>query len=210
MGYTSIGPTTLLSPLPVVMVSCCDGDGRNNIVTAVWCGIVNTHPPMLSVSLKPSRLSHDWIRERGAFVVSLVDRSMAEDCDFCGVRSGRDTDKFRARALTPLPLSALPEVPGIQGSPVCLPCRVHSIQPLGSHDLILGNILDVCVRDDLFDGDGSLHLERAGLVAYNHGVYQCLGDVIGFFGYSVARKDVRRKRMQRYAKPGGASGHRQA
>ena len=196
-GYRRIEPTTLMAPLPVVMVSCRDPEsGRANIVTAAWSGIVNTHPPMLSLSLKPERYSYGIIRASGEMVVNLVDRRHARACDFCGVRSGRDVDKFQTLGLETVDVEGCSVAPGIAGMPVHLGCSVEEIRPLGSHDLILAQIRSVSVREDLFDGDGSMHLERAGLICYSHGLYQQVGDVLGFFGYSVARPEAYRKRMQ--------------
>ena len=198
--FRTFDPCTLLSPVPAVMVSCrgTDKDARPNIITVAWAGTVNSEPPMVSVSIRKTRLSHDIIRDSGEFVVNLVDAERCKALDFCGVRSGREVDKFAHCGLTPMPARNMNHAPAIAECPAYLACRVRQVLELGSHDMFIGEVVGVQVRDDLFDEDGSLHLERAGLVAYNHGVYQRSADVLGFFGYSVARPEVLERRMKSY------------
>ena len=200
--FRTFDPCALLSPVPAVMVSCrmAEEGARPNIVTVAWAGTVNTRPPMVSVSIRPERFSHRMIEESGEFVVNLVDEAHCADLDYCGVRSGRDVDKFAERHLTAIPAVGMTYAPAIAECPAYLACKVRQRIPLGSHDLFIGEVVGVQVRDELFDEDGSLHLERAGLVCYDHGVYQRASDVLGFFGYSVARPDVLKKRMQTYKK----------
>ena len=195
--YKSIPPATMLCPSPVVLVSCADGEdpARQDLVTVAWAGTVNSEPPMVSVSLRKERYSHGLILSSGEFVVNLVDEKMCEAVDFCGVRSGRDLDKARETGLRYMPAEGLRSAPAVEGAPVCLSCRVRQRLELGSHDLFLGEVVAVQVREDLMDPRGGIHLERAGLVAYSHGVYQGLGRVLGFFGWSVAREEVRARRM---------------
>lgn len=201
--YKSIPPATMLCPSPVVLVSCADGEdpARQDLVTVAWAGTVNSEPPMVSVSLRKERYSHGLILSSGEFVVNLVDEKMCEAVDFCGVRSGRDLDKARETGLRYMPAEGLRSAPAVEGAPVCLSCRVRQRLELGSHDLFLGEVIAVQVREDLMDPRGGIHLERAGLVAYSHGVYQGLGRVLGFFGWSVAREEVRARRMAEY-RPG--------
>ncbi len=201
-GYVSFPPATLLNPTPVVLISCADGEDpeKKNLVTAAWAGTVNSEPPVVSVSLRPERYSHGLIRGSGEFVVNLTDESMCRAVDFCGVRSGRDLDKAAETGLRYRTAEGLRIAPAVEGAPVSLSCKVRQIIPLGSHDLFLGDVVAVSVRKDLIDEKGSLRLEKARLLAYNHGLYQKLGDVLGFFGWSVARKEVYRKRMAKYAK----------
>ncbi len=199
-NFRTFDPCTLLSPVPAVMVSC-RGTGevdKPNIITVAWAGTVNSDPPMVSVSIRKNRYSHDLIQESGEFVVNLVDEAHCRALDFCGVKTGQTTDKFAACGLTPMPAMNLQHAPAIAECPAYLACRVKQVLELGSHDLFLGEVVGVQVRGDLFDADGSLHLERAGLVCYNHGVYQRAEGVLGFFGYSVARKEVYDKRMSAY------------
>ncbi len=199
-NFRSFDPCTLLSPVPAVMVSCRGtGDAdKPNIITVAWAGTVNSDPPMVSVSIRKNRYSHDLIRDSGEFVVNLVDEARCRALDFCGVKTGKTTDKFAACGLTPMPAVNLRHAPAIAECPAYLACKVKQVLELGSHDLFIGEVVGVQVRGDLFDADGSLHLERAGLVCYNHGIYQKAEGVLGFFGYSVARKEVYDKRMSAY------------
>ena len=200
MSFRTFDPCTLLSPVPAVMVSCRlpEETARPNIITIAWAGTVNSDPPMVSVSVRKERLSHSIIKASGEFVVNLVDEPRCQALDFCGVKSGRDVDKFAACGLTAMPALSMEYAPAIAECPAYLACKVRQVIELGSHDLFLGEVTGVQVRDDLFDEDGSLHLERAGLVAYNHGLYQRTAEVMGFFGYSVARPDVLERRMKQY------------
>lgn len=198
--YLTFPPSTMLNPTPVILLSCADRNNPSvrNMVTLAWAGTVNSEPPMLSVSIRKERFSHRLVQESGEFVVNLVDESMCKAADFCGVRSGRDTDKAKETGLSYRKADGLETAPAVNGSPVSVSCRVKSITELGSHDLFLGEVVAVSVRKDLTDEKGTLHLERAGLVAYSHGLYQRLGDVLGFFGWSVARPDVYERRMKAY------------
>ena len=211
-AFRAIGATTFLSPVPAVMLSCrgeTPGLERPNLITVAWTGVVNSDPPMLSVSIRPQRHSYAQIRESGAFCLNLIDLRLCRAADLCGVKSGRDVDKFALCGLTPREVEGFP-APALAEAPAFLCCRVDRVIPLGSHDLFLARIEQVYVRDDLFDADGSLHMARASLVAYAHGEYFPLAPrPEGFFGYSVAREDVLRRRLtEPYAKgkspaPGG-------
>lgn len=198
--YTLLPPSTLLCPTPVVLVSCADPKqpGKPDMVTAAWAGTVNSEPPMVSVSLRKDRFSHGLITASGEFVVNLADEKMARALDFCGVRSGRDTDKAKETSLSYMHANGLETAPAVSGAPLSLCCKVRQTLELGSHDMFIGEIVSVMVRSDLLDADGKLHMEKAGLIAYSHGLYQKLGDVIGFFGWSVAREDVYQRRMSDY------------
>ena len=199
-SYTSLPPSALLNPVPVVLVSCADpvNPERKNMITLAWAGTVNSEPPMVSVSVRKERYSHDLIASSGEFVVNLVDEKMCRAVDFCGVRSGRDVDKAAETGLEYRQAETMETAPAVAGAPVSLSCKVRQMLELGSHDLFIGEVTAVSVRDDLLDDSGSLHLEKAELVAYSHGLYQKLGDVMGFFGWSVARKEVFEKRMNSY------------
>jgi len=199
-GYVSLSPSTMLNPTPVVLVSCAEKGRPENrdMVTVAWAGTVNSEPPMVSVSLRKERYSHGLIESSGEFVVNLPDEAMCKAVDFCGVRSGRDTDKSRETGLRYIPAENMSVAPAVDGAPVSLSCRVKQVIPLGSHDMFLGEVTAVRVREDLIDEKGTLHLEKAKLIAYSHGLYQKLGDVMGFFGWSVARKEVLDKRMAQY------------
>ncbi len=198
--YVSLNPSTMLNPSPVVLVSCAEKGktGKRDLVTVAWAGTVNSEPPMVSVSLRKERYSHGLISASGEFVVNLVDEGLARATDFCGVRSGRDIDKAAELGLTLTEAEGLEAAPRVDGAPVSLACRVRQVLELGSHDMFIGEVVAVQVRKDLLDEKGALHLEKAGLIAYSHGLYHQLGKVTGFFGWSVARPEVLEKRMKEY------------
>ena len=195
--YTVLSPSAMRNPFPVVLVSCADPESpeKKNMITLAWAGTVNSEPPMVSISVRKERYSHDLIAESGEFVVNLVDEGMCRAVDYCGVRSGRDVDKAAETGLTYMPAETMKIAPAVSGAPVSLSCKVRQMLELGSHDLFIGEVTGVMVRDDLLDGNGTLHLEKAKLVAYSHGLYQKLGAVMGFFGWSVARPEVLERRM---------------
>ena len=187
----------MLYPLPAVMVSCANRAGEKDIVTVAWAGTVCTNPPMLSISLRPERHSYHIIRESGEFVVNLVTSRLQRACDWCGVRSGRDYDKWAECHLTPADSTALDLAPAIAESPVSIECRVRDVLELGSHHLFLADVLAVQVEESLLDEGGRLDLARAGLTAYSHGEYFELGRRIGSFGYSVRKRPAKGRRPRR-------------
>ena len=187
----------MLYPLPAVMVSCANAAGEKDVVTVAWAGTVCTNPPMLSISLRPERHSYHIIRESGEFVVNLVTSRLQRACDWCGVRSGRDYDKWAECRLTPAPSTALDLAPAIGESPVSIECRVRDVLELGSHHLFLADVLAVQVEESLLDESGKLDLARANLTAYSHGEYFELGRRIGTFGYSVRKRPTRGRRPRR-------------
>lgn len=192
MGKIQFKPGTMLNPVPAVMVSCGNGDEKN-IITIAWTGIVNTDPPMTYVSVRKERHSHDIIKKTGEFVINLTTEKLAFATDYCGVRSGRDVDKFKEQNLTPAE-SQVVSCPSIAESPVNIECRVTEIKELGSHDMFLAEIVSVSVDEDLMDEKGRLCLEEAGLIAYNHGHYFGLKKTeIGRFGYSVMKPKTRKR-----------------
>ena len=195
--FNQIKPGTLLSPAPVVMVSCAGKGISPNIITIAWTGTVNSDPPMLSISVRPHRYSHDIIRESGEFVVNLVDKKLMQSADLCGVRSGRDGDKFELCGLKPEPAQGMEFTPAIAQSPVWLACKVRRSLPLGSHTMFIGEIVGVGVRDELLDESGKIDIAKAGLVAYCHGEYMGLTAPEGFFGFSIAKPDVLKRRLKR-------------
>ncbi len=200
--FFSIDPCPMLSPLPIVVVSCQGREGAPNLITLAWAGMVCSDPPMLSVSIRKSRHSYGLIESTGEFVVNLVDQKLSRAADFCGVKSGRDMDKFKECGLHAISAPPMEFAPALAEAPAYMCCRVEKILPLGSHDMFISRIVGVAARTSLKDEKGSLRLDKAGLVAYNHGVYQTLGDVLGFFGYSVAKDVVLKNRMAIYkAKP---------
>ena len=174
----------MLYPVPVAMVSCADRNARPNIITVAWTGTVCSDPAMVSVSVRPERYSYDILRDTGEFVINLTTAELAGAADFCGVRSGRDCDKFRECCLTPVS-SQYVAAPSIAESPVSIECRVRQIIPLGTHDLFLADVLGVTADSRYLDQNGRFCLEKAGPVAYSHGEYFELGHRIGKFGFSV-------------------------
>jgi flavin reductase (DIM6/NTAB) family NADH-FMN oxidoreductase RutF len=177
----------MLNPVPVVMVTCADSEGKANIITLAWAGTINSEPPMLSISVRKERYSYGLIKDKGQFAVNLTTRDLARATDLCGVKSGRDTDKFKLTGLTAQKASAI-DVPIIKESPVSLECLVEKRLELGSHDMFIAKIVAVQVDETLLNEKGKLELEKAGLICYSHGKYWSLGEELGFFGYSVARK----------------------
>ena len=183
--------STLLAPVPAVLVTCGDEE-RSNVFTAAWTGIINSQPPKLYVSIRPERLSHEIISEKREFAVNLVSAPLIRACDHCGVRSGRDEDKF---AVCSLDREGATEIsaPLIAQSPLSIECRVTDIIPRGSHDMFIAAIVAVDVDEELIDADGKLHLEKAQLTAYTHGEYFALGKKLGSFGFSVKKPRKKRK-----------------
>ncbi len=189
-------PGTLLAPVPPALVSCGTLE-HPNVLTVGWTGIVNTIPAMTYISLRPERYSYPIIRERGEFVINLTNKALVRAADFCGVRSGRDVDKFSHCHLTPVPASQV-AAPLIEESPVSLECQVEQVIPLGSHDMFLAKILAVDVDESVIEGSGRLSMEKCGLAAYVHGAYYELGKQLGTFGFTVRkRKRAARKGMRR-------------
>lgn len=182
-------PTTLLGPIPPVLVTCGTME-KPNVLTAAWTGIINTKPPMCYISLRPERYSAPIIQQSGTFIINLPTEALVKSVDFCGVRSGRDTDKFASCRLT----AEMGEngVPMLKESPVSLECKVRQIIPLGSHELYLSEITAVHVEESLIDENGKLHIERAKLLAFAHGGYYALGKRLGTFGYSVRKKSPKK------------------
>lgn len=190
-GRKVLNAGTLLAPLPAVMVSCGTLE-KANVLTVAWTGIVNTKPPMTYISVRPTRYSYGIIKESGEFVINLTTSKMARETDFCGVKSGKDTDKLKKCGLHIEAASAV-SAPVISESPLSLECRVVEIKPLGSHDMFLAEIVAVNVDGRYIDSKGKINLNQAGLMAYSHGEYFSLGRKLGSFGYSVAKHGTKKK-----------------
>lgn len=184
---------TLLAPLPAVMISCGSLE-KPNAITIGWTGIINSDPAKTYVSIRPSRYSYEIIKKTGKFVINLTNESLARATDFCGVRSGRDVDKFEKCHMTAVPAHELDDTPVIAESPISLECRVTDVVPLGTHDMFIADIVAVDVDPSLVDEKGALHLERAKLIAYSHGDYFALGRKLGDFGFSVRKKSTEKRR----------------
>lgn len=177
----------MLNPVPAVMVSVADKNGKSNIITVAWAGTVCTNPPMVSISVRPERYSYHMIEETGEFVINLTTEELVKACDFCGVKSGRDIDKFKKLGLTELSMQHV-RAPGIAESPVNMECRVRSRQELGSHTMFVADVLGVTVDEKYMDETGKFHINETGLVVYSHGEYFALGEKLGKFGYSIQKR----------------------
>lgn len=187
MGKELWKPGNMLYPLPVVMVSLADGDGRANIITLAWVGTVCTNPPMVSISVRPERYSYPILKETGEFVINLTTKELAFATDYCGVKSGRDVDKFKEMGLTPIPATEV-KAPMIKESPVNIECKVRQILPLGSHDMFLADVVAVHAEEKYMDEKRKFHLEQAEPIIYSHGSYFGCGELLGTFGYSVKKR----------------------
>lgn len=187
-------PGNMLYPLPAVMVSVADKEGNPNIITVAWAGTVCTNPPMVSISVRPERYSYHMIEETGEFVINLTTEKLAYATDYCGVRSGRDVDKFKELHLTPEKAEHV-SAPLIGESPVNIECRVVKKETPGSHHIFLAEVKAVHVDDAYMDQKGRFALEKTDPIVYVHGQYYSLGKLLGTFGYSVkkpAKKTVKK------------------
>lgn len=188
---TKFKGSTILSPVPAVVVTCGSVE-KPNAITIAWTGIINSNPPKTYISVRPERYSYDLIKESGDFVINLTTKHIVKETDYLGVRSGRNEDKLKNLGLTVSPANEVSS-PILDASPVSIECRVTDIVPLGSHDMFIADIVCVNVADDLIDESGRICLEKAGLIAYSHGEYFELGKKLGGFGHSV-KKPVKKKR----------------
>ncbi len=177
----------MVYPVPAVMVSCKREGEKPNIITVAWSGTICTTPAMAYISVRPERYSYDIIKDSKEFVINLITKDLTYATDFCGVRSGRDVDKFSEMKLTPMESQHI-SAPGIMESPVNIECVVEQILPLGSHHMFIAKVVGVTIEDEYMDETGKFDLNKAGLVAYSHGEYFELGTKLGKFGYSVQKK----------------------
>jgi flavin reductase (DIM6/NTAB) family NADH-FMN oxidoreductase RutF len=181
-------PGNMVYPAPAVLVSCGDRDGNTNLFTVAWTGNVCTNPPMVYISVRPSRYSYGLIEDSGEFVINLTTEALTRAADYCGVRSGRDQDKWKVCGLTPARAEKLQYAPVVSESPVNIECRVRSFQDLGSHRMYIADVLAVQADEAYLDENGRFALEKAALIAYSHGDYFGFGKKLGSFGYSVRKK----------------------
>ncbi len=179
-------PGNMLYPVPAVMVSCQRPGEKANIITLAWAGTICSDPAMVSISVRSERYSHDIIEETGEFVINLVTAELTKKCDWCGVKSGRDFDKFKEMKLTEYKSDFL-GIPAIDESPVNIYCKVKKIERLGSHDMFIAEVVGVTVDEKYMDKKGRFDLGAANLMAYSHGEYFALGKKLGKFGYSVKK-----------------------
>ena len=203
MGKQTWKPGNMVYPLPAVMVSCADKEGHNNIITVAWTGTVCTNPAMAYISVRPERHSYKMIRESGEFVINLTTEKLAYATDWCGVRSGRDYDKFKEMKLTASEAESLDYAPIIEECPVNIECKVVEVKELGSHHMFLAEVKAVRVDESYMNENGKFELNKTGLLAYSHGEYFGLGKSIGTFGWSVKKPEKKSvtKKKQATKKP---------
>lgn len=187
MGKQVWRPGNMLYPLPVVMVSVADKQGNANIITIAWAGTICSNPPMVSISVRPERYSYQIIKDTGEFVINLTTKELAYATDYCGVKSGRDVDKFKEMNLTAIQGTEV-KAPLIGESPVSLECKVREIKALGSHDMFIADVVAVHADEKYMDENGKFHLELAEPIVYSHGSYVTTGETLGTFGYSIKKK----------------------
>ena len=192
--------SVLLNPVPVVMITCRNKEGKENVFTVAWTGTICTKPPMLSISIRPERLSYEYIKETMEFTVNMPHRKQTRETDFCGVRSGRQLDKIKECGFTMVEGKDV-NVPFIKECPVNIECKVKQIIPLGTHDIFLAEVVGSHVNEDLMDENDKIHLEWANLISYSHGEYFPISnEPIGKFGYSVAKKKEVEKKVEEVKK----------
>ena len=186
-------PGNMLYPLPAVMVSVTDGQGNDNIITVAWTGTICTNPPMVYISVRPSRYSYEMLKKTGEFVINLTTEELDFATDYCGVRSGRDVDKFKEAHLTKEPAQFV-KAPMIKESPVSIECRVTEVKELGSHHMFLAEVLAVHAQQEYIDKNNKFQLNKAKPIVYSHGEYLGTGKSLGTFGYSVKKRKKQEKR----------------
>lgn len=192
--------SVLLNPVPVVMITCRNKEGKENVFTVAWTGTICTKPPMLSISVRPERLSYEYIKETMEFTVNMPHRKQTRETDFCGVRSGRQLDKIKECGFTMVEGKDV-NVPFIKECPVNIECKVKQIIPLGTHDIFLAEVVGSHVNENLMDENDKIHLEWANLISYSHGEYFPISnEPIGKFGYSVAKKKEVEKKVEEVKK----------
>ncbi len=187
-GRQAWRPGNMLYPLPAVMVSAADKEGNANILTVAWTGTVCSDPAMLYISVRPERYSYHMIRETGEFVVNLTTEKLAYATDWCGVRSGRDVDKWKEMKLSKGVSESLAYAPVILESPVNIECQVTEVKELGSHHMFLAEVTAVQIDERYMKKNGKFMLNSTGLLAYSHGEYRGLGKELGSFGWSVKKR----------------------
>ncbi|KQB77699.1 flavin reductase [Clostridium butyricum] len=193
MNKVEMKGSVILNPVPVVLVTSKNKEGKTNVFTVGWTGTINTKPPMLYISIRPERLSYEYIKETKEFVVNLPGSNLVKAVDYCGVRSGKRNDKIKELGFT-LSESSNISVPYIDECPINIECKVKDIIPLGTHDMFIAEVVGSHINEDLFDEDGKIHFENANMMAYCHGEYFPLQKhPVGSFGFSVMKKKTKKK-----------------
>lgn len=190
-------PGTLVYPIPAIMVSCGDINGEKNIITIAWTGTICSNPPMCYISVRPERHSYQMIKESGEFVINLTTEALAFATDFCGVKSGKDIDKFKANNLTAV-AGIHVKAPLIAESPLNIECKVIEIRKLGSHDMFIAEVIAIHANEELFNPEtDAFDLNAAQMLVYSHGHYFGIGKKIGRFGYSVMKEKTKKRILKR-------------
>lgn len=195
MSKTLWKPGTMVYPVPAAMVTCGTME-TPNIITVAWTGTICTNPAMTYISLRKERYSYDLIKNQGQFAINLSTKALVKAADYCGVKSGREVNKFEQTGLTPIP-GLIAQVPIIAESPLSIECEVTEIKTLGSHDMFFAKVLGVTIEESFMDRDGRFRLDRSELVAYSHGAYYELGKSLGTFGFSVQKKKKKKPSPQK-------------
>lgn len=194
MDKINFNGSVILNPVPVVLVTSKNKAGKTNVFTVGWTGTINTNPPMLYISVRPERLSYEYIKETMEFVVNLPSSDLVKKVDYCGVRSGKKNDKIAEMNFT-LKEGHNISVPYIDECPVNIECKVKNIIPLGTHDMFIAEVVGSHVNEDLFDDKGKIHFENANMMSYCHGEYFPLAKKpIGSFGFSVMKKKTKKRK----------------
>lgn len=181
-------PGTMIYPLPAVLISCGNSPEEYNLITVSWVGTICTNPPMCYISIRPERHSYPILAKNMEFVINLTTTAMAKETDWCGVRSGKDYNKFAETGFTPVSGISV-SAPHIDESPLCIECRVREILSLGSHNMFIADVINVLADEKYIDKDtGAFDMNKAGLLVYSHGHYYEIGKEIGKFGWSVQKK----------------------
>ncbi len=193
MGKINWKPGTMVYPLPAALISCGSTPEEYNVMTVSWLGTICSEPPMVYISVRPGRHSHEIIKKNGEFVINLTTVELAKVTDWCGVKSGRNMNKFRESGLTPIPATVV-NCPIVEESPLSIECRVKEVKPLGSHDMFIADVVNVVVEDKYINPEsGAFDLASSGLIAYSHGNYYTMGKKIGKFGWSVMKDKTKRR-----------------
>lgn len=187
MARAVFKPGNMLYPVPTVLISCTDGEGNDNIFTVAWTGTICSDPAMVSISVRKERFSHPMITKTGEFVINLTNKELVKAVDYCGVKSGKDIDKWREMNLTKVP-SLKVKAPSLSESPVSIECKVKQTLELGTHDMFIAEVVAVTVDEKYMDETGKFHFADSDPLAYSHGEYYTLGENLGKFGYSVKKK----------------------
>ncbi len=196
MGRIKWKGSAIIAPVPPTMVTC-NCDGKDNVFTVAWTGVLNTRPPKTYISVRPERFSYELIKQSGEFVINLTTSSMVKSADFCGTYTGRKVDKFKKCNLERIESSVV-SCPTLTQSPLSLECKVTDVVSLGSHDMFIADIIAITVDEQYLDKNGKLNLSAAKLAAYAHGEYFELGRKIGNFGFSVRRKNNGKQQKNKF------------